>query len=211
MTYLSRVELNPRSIQVVRDLADPRELHRTVMRAFPDTDAREPRVTFGVLHRLEVDAGLPRLLAQSHVEPRWDVLPTGIVLRDESKSIDAAFDALKDGDALQFLLVANSTKKVKREGRLSARVELRTDDDRHAWLVARATRSGFDLAGSGPHDGVRIERLVRGTSRSKITVQAVRFQGRLIVRDVDRFRAALEAGIGPGKAYGCGLLSVRPG
>jgi CRISPR system Cascade subunit CasE len=43
-----------------------------------------------------------------------------------------------------------------------------------------------------------------------LTVVGVRFEGRLRILDLDRFRAAIATGIGPGKAYGCGLLSIAP-
>ena len=40
---------------------------------------------------------------------------------------------------------------------------------------------------------------------------SVLFEGELIVTDVEAFRAALVKGIGSGKAYGFGLLSIaRP-
>jgi CRISPR system Cascade subunit CasE len=43
-----------------------------------------------------------------------------------------------------------------------------------------------------------------------VTFASVRFEGVLEVRDADRFREALANGIGPGKAYGFGLLSIAP-
>jgi len=41
-----------------------------------------------------------------------------------------------------------------------------------------------------------------------LTVGDVLFDGRLVVTDADRFRETLTAGIGSGKAYGFGLLSI---
>ncbi|HKV39599.1 MAG TPA: type I-E CRISPR-associated protein Cas6/Cse3/CasE, partial [Blastocatellia bacterium] len=52
--YFSRLLLNPRSRQVRSELANPYEMHRTLMRAFPKTtnDAQSTaRNEFGVLFR----------------------------------------------------------------------------------------------------------------------------------------------------------------
>lgn len=44
----------------------------------------------------------------------------------------------------------------------------------------------------------------------RMTFGSVLFEGTLRVADLDRFRAALMEGIGSGKAYGFGLLSIAP-
>ena len=49
----------------------------------------------------------------------------------------------------------------------------------------------------------------RGPRRS-LTFTAVTFEGLLRVTDIQAFREALKCGIGSGKAYGFGLLSIAP-
>jgi len=39
----------------------------------------------------------------------------------------------------------------------------------------------------------------------------VQFNGRLQITDAARFITAVQTGIGPAKAFGCGLLSLAPG
>ena len=56
--------------------------------------------------------------------------------------------------------------------------------------------------------GAPITTLVFGNSRGGKLVTAT-FEGVLHVRDPDRLAALLENGIGPAKAFGCGLLLVR--
>jgi CRISPR system Cascade subunit CasE len=53
---------------------------------------------------------------------------------------------------------------------------------------------------------------VKGTRDSprKLTFGSVLFDGRLVITDLDAFRLSLEQGIGSGKAYGFGLLSIAP-
>lgn len=220
MTYLSRLQLAPRSLDVIRDIGDAAEMHRTLMRAFPQTDLPDPRAAFGVLFRNEMESGRARVIVQSHVVPDWSQLPDGYLTESDTKPIDDALGALAPERVLRFLLVANPTRKIAapRAGeterpRNSRRVELGSDDARHQWLERHAVRSGFELHGSGPHAGVRMDRVIppTGTStsrRSGITVKAVRYEGRLVVTDAEALRKALESGIGPAKAYGCGLLSL---
>lgn len=44
----------------------------------------------------------------------------------------------------------------------------------------------------------------------QVTLQQVTYEGRLVVEDADRLRDVLLFGIGRGKAYGCGLLTLAP-
>lgn len=212
--YLSRLMLRRRDLRVIRDLGDVGQLHRTLMRAFPDTDAPNPRASFGVLHRVE-DVDAPAVLVQSLVPPDWSALDEGYLVDHETKDITHVFDALTVGRRLRFLLVANPSRKsaAHRDGepspRNSRRVALRTDQERHAWLASRGERHGFELDGAGPFTGVRIDRLPHSPpGSSRVVVRAVRYEGRLRVVDPQRFAETVRHGLGPAKAYGCGLLSV---
>ena len=63
--YLSRLLLNPRSRQVRSELARPYEMHRTLLRAFPNGKVHTGRTeedASGLLFRVEEDARTGRLL-----------------------------------------------------------------------------------------------------------------------------------------------------
>lgn len=52
----------------------------------------------------------------------------------------------------------------------------------------------------------------KGTTSNKVTFLAVTYDGILTVKNAERFKEALCAGIGSGKAYGAGLMTlVREG
>jgi CRISPR system Cascade subunit CasE len=220
MTFLSRLRLHPRDLLVISDLADITGLHRTLMRAFPQHNGGAARVEFGVLFRLEPRSDPPIALVQSNVQPEWAQLPEGYVLAHESKEIDALLEQVRDGHRLRFYLVANPSRKTRiaedhePAPRNSRRVALATDAGRHAWLVRRGELGGFSLSGVGPGDGVRILALPplagRTGQTARVYVRPVLFEGALIVTDQDLFHKALRDGIGPAKAYGCGLLSIGP-
>src|SRR5579885_2180417 len=116
--YLSRLLLNPRSLEVRRDLADCYQLHRTVMSGFDDlAGADDARARLGVLHRLESDARSSRLalLVQSRAEPSWSRLPAGYLLTEAAwKPIDEALGAIAAGNRLVFRLRANPTRRISK-------------------------------------------------------------------------------------------------
>jgi CRISPR system Cascade subunit CasE len=96
------------------------------------------------------------------------------------------------------------------------------------WFVRRTTNWGFtiptarrDDAAPGMHDtgtpahDVRIvtrnpQRFRKGTSKKMVSLTAVTFEGRLAVADPATLKEKLLGGIGPSKAYGCGLLTLAP-
>lgn len=76
-----------------------------------------------------------------------------------------------------------------------------------AWLKAREDRLGARLLESSLRaDGYQTWR--QRSSRG-IALATLDFEGILTVTDPARFRSALLTGIGPAKAFGCGLLLVR--
>ena len=226
--FLTRAFLDPTSHAVRADLQSPESLHKTVQRAFPDPGP-SPRRTHAVLHRLEHDRWARLiLLIQSRTKPLVDRWPANYVL-DIGGDLDLAFSnigenpairdveaeraALSVGRRLLFRLRANTTRRidtkttdgVRHGGR---RVPVHGDTARMQWLARHAETSGFSFdAGS-----LRISEIAAagGTGGKQVTVAGAIFEGVLLVRDVVRFRQALEAGIGPAKAYGFGLLSIAP-
>jgi CRISPR system Cascade subunit CasE len=227
--YLSRLLLDPRNWAVRRDLADCQELHRTVMAAFPqiqpsDGSARE---RLGVLHRLEVDRRRNHLVlyVQSLEKPDWSYLPPGYLEEHPDlenpacKPVGEKYRGLKPGSVLAFRLQANPTRKVDKKNQKDGprwhgkRVELRREEDQIAWLRRKGAQGGFDLL------GVRVQGQAKeqgrrprsGGSGSPLTLAAVVFEGHLKITDADKFyQQSLTRGIGPGKAYGLGLLSLAP-
>jgi CRISPR system Cascade subunit CasE len=94
-------------------------------------------------------------------------------------------------------------------------VPLRKEESRLGWLTRKAATAGFELVevqGVDVVDAMQREpNVVRGRREGGVvTIEGVLFEGRLRVVDAQAFRAALVEGIGRGRAYGFGLLSVAP-
>jgi len=225
--YLSRLILNPRNRLVRSDLGDCQSLHRTIMSAFPSIPGHGSTVArskHAILYRLEGNQfdGLPVLYVQSRTQPDWSALEPGYLADVPSsgnpvcKPVSAQYGAIKRGMVLAFRLRANPTRKVdtksgpEGERRNGRRVPLMGEESLREWLERKAAAGGFsvlavDMQDEGAHS------VLHGIHPAgKLSLRAVCYTGRLIVTEPERFRAALEAGIGPGKAYGCGLLSVAP-
>lgn len=226
---LSRLALNPRSRDVVRDLADCQEMHRTILSAFPQASG-PARAQFGVLFRIDYPQGrAPLLLVQSRERPDWSKLPRLYLARPfDIKDVSEAYASLKSDATLRFRLRANPTRRIDTKSgpdgrrRNGKRVELRTEAQQIEWLRRKGAAHGFEVlsvraSNDVPNVRVNDEGKSRGYrangnagDKSPLTFASVVFEGLLRVTDLGAFKAALEQGIGPAKAYGFGMLSIAP-
>jgi CRISPR system Cascade subunit CasE len=221
--HLSRLILNSRSRQVQRDLGNCQALHRTIMSGFGDVDGG--RAAVSALFRLDIDrrTGSMRVLVQSARCPRWAFADDYLLDPPEVKRIEGAINGIVEGRELVFLLVANPTRKITKltsagmPTKNGTRVPIRSEEGRAVWLhrqgaaagvevlLARSQPEAFGIPGRGWKPAASDDRML------KLTLDGVRFTGRLRVADPERFRHAVLTGIGPGKAYGYGLLSPALG
>jgi CRISPR system Cascade subunit CasE len=216
--YLSRLILNPRSRRVQREIAEPYQMHRSLMRSFPDDLDREQE---RVLFRVDTDprSGAIAVLLQSTLEPRWGwlenggssdyLLPPGIHQNPATKPFDPH---LAVGQVLAFRLRANPTVKRKFDTGDHKRVGLYGEEEQLAWLERKGEQGGFRLLSartSGQPDvGGKIR---RDSDTHQLKLLAVQFDGLLQVTDPDLLRETVRQGIGSGKGLGFGLLSLaRP-
>lgn len=195
-----------------------------------------PRNKFNLLHRLDFDrrSGKAVLLVQSAISPNWDFLMENYADEIKCKEVSEQYAAIADGQRLLFRLHANPTKRVGqkyqhpderkreeftkkfRDDEKRRRIALNSDDEKIEWLRRKGLDAGFRLA------NVRIKETVanvatvaggkiksrRNDSDKPMTFGATTFEGILEVTDAEKFRESLKQGIGTGKAYGFGLLSV---
>ena len=225
--YLSRLILNPRSRAVRRDLADCHSMHQTILAVFPrasDDAEQGARSQFGILYRLDIEPRTGRfvLYVQSRTEPDWNHLTPDYLLRTTGlenpacKSVRQQYGSIREGVVFRFRLRANPTRKVdtksgpggeKRNGR---RVGLVREEDLVEWLRRKAEAGGFTLLDLVVHGSGSEAKVSGAHPEGTLAFRAVVFEGRLLVTDGERFRTTLSSGLGSGKAYGFGLLSVAP-
>lgn len=205
--HLSRVEVGWESAR------NPYELHRALWRLFPGAEGESrhslEEARQGFLFRVEESRpGRPaRLLVQSCPAPRDGAQPARLIATRE-------FDPRPSArQILSFLLTANPIKTIVDEGgRRDARgdpkkcrVPLILEDEQRQWLE-RKLAGAVDILDMSmwPHPPLYFRK--RGTSGK---LCAVTYQGAMRVKDPERLVKQLRDGVGPAKAFGCGLLLVR--
>ena len=201
MLYLTRLILNPRSRQVRAEMRDPYQMHRTLSKAFSDVNARY-REAHSLFRIDEASIGEgPTLLVQSLFRPDWSLLEKMsryLISGPETKEFDPV---LRQDQILAFRLRANPT--VKRGGK---RIGLYRDEDQLQWLERKAQLGGFRPF------RIRVKRespiQFQTGSGSTARFSVAPFDGYLQVSDPKKISQTLKGGIGSGKAFGFGLLSL---
>ena len=221
--FLHRIHLDPRCREARRDLSDPYQLHSTLCRAFCEPDRKCPEGEF--LWRLEPEidsTGYPRILVQSRTIPDWIRIGVQGWLAKADPAIDLKerlkLESLKAGQCFRFRLRANPC--VKRDGK---RLGLLRLEEQEKWVMRKGERHGFSLPKLASFDlsessqgrvDIRIsqEQMLRGKQHAGngIKIYSVLYDGVLSVIEPDKFRDALQTGIGHGRTMGLGLLSVVP-
>lgn len=203
--YLTRLRLDPAHPQARRDLASAYDMHRTLARVYsPD----EPGPPARFLWRLELPTrhdAPPTVLVQAAMQGRWSAIDAmaGYALSVEAdKRVDT--DALVgNGRHYRFRLLANAT--VTRAGK---RYGLHDDAALRSWFERQAGQHGFGVLALAIDRQPR--RMVARKGDRGIVLDCARFEGHLRCDDAPALRRALVAGIGHGKAFGMGLLSIAP-
>lgn len=203
-------------------VADPLFLHPYSPAAFCHVGAErtaEQAFLFRVDHQ---PGGSSVILVQSAVEPDWDYAFQNSPFLAAPPEVKAFEPRFEPGTVLRFRLLANPTKKIgtitkeererlspdefrQRKGRNGARVPV-PDGELERWLTDRSGRSGFRIE--------RLDAIVPGyvlavkDEAAGGRLRCARYDGVLAVENAESFERSIIQGIGPAKAFGCGLLSV---
>ncbi|MFI6822413.1 type I-E CRISPR-associated protein Cas6/Cse3/CasE [Micromonospora sp. NPDC050187] len=218
--FLTRFQINPARRNARKLLSSPQTMHAAVRAAFAaaedyataDTRTlwRLDTVGTATVYLYVVSPGRPDL---THLveQAGWPTTESWV-----SRDYDGLLGSLRPGERWAFRLTANpahsgrktaDAKETQRFGRLR-------EHEQVEWLTSRAARHGFALATQ--QDGrpnVRLHGRQTQTFRrgmGNVTLTMATYDGILQVTDADALRRAMTGGIGHGKAYGCGLLTLAP-
>lgn len=233
MTYLSRILLNPLRRQTQALMRNPQRLHAAVLGGVvPPVDER-------VLWRPEIRQHAVELLVQTASMPSWEHLveQAGWAGSDQGQPLVRDLRPLLDqvvvGREFGFKIRANPSSMVRAPQKPSASQLSRAEDKRRgmrvghrtagtqlAWFVGRTTQEnhpwGFTTAFDGEANVTVVGREHLSFNKShdgkgqRVSLDVATYQGVLRIVDAESARAALLAGIGRGKGYGCGLLTLAP-
>lgn len=226
MTWFSRVMLNPQRRGAQKLMGNPQAMHAAVMAAFAPGTLGNSAAPGRVLWRLDSHHPEHTLYVVSPEEPDlqhvveqagWATSPADMT--DYSRFLGQ----LRRGQEWRFRLRANPVRSVKQEGGGRGKVLPHvTPAQQREWLKERSERLGFALASASEEPGAEVldvavtdrgDRRFRRQSESgkvsTVTLRQAQFDGTLTVTDVESLQGALINGIGRGKGYGCGLLTLR--
>lgn len=238
--YLSKVQLNPLRRGAQQLMSSPQRIHAAVLGSMPpEVDGRvlwrddirrpptgPPRYELLVLTPNEPD--------WTHVQEQagW-MTDDG---RPLVRSLQPLLDMVAVGRQFGFKVRANPTESITKPEHATVGQRRKLDDPKRSrgirvghrtaehqvdWF-SRRTQPGADHWGFvvEAHDGhpefslTQREHLsfFKGNAdgRHRVTLNRATFEGRLTVTDADGFRSTLLGGLGGGKAYGCGLLTLAP-
>lgn len=214
--FLTRMYVNPHRRQMVRMARDPQVMHAAVQSAFPpDSD---PGRTLWRLDEASTRTSLlilsPEIPSLEHLQEQigWETQRTW-----DSREYAPLLTRLKTGQQYAFRLTANPTHIVTGPdgiGRRRAHVSVRYQTE---WLVKRSESIGvkfIERTGGVPESALpevtnrQTLRFRRGSNQ--VTLARATYQGVLEVCDAAALREAMVNGIGRGKAYGCGLMTLAP-
>lgn len=214
--FLSKLLLDRRRWDVIADLEDRDRLHKKIMRLFPEIPGgpcENARQRLGALYRVENTT----ILLQSNEAPK---MPRGLFGYDlvGTKDVTSNFDALRPERQYRFRLDANTSVQIvdgdapdwipeAEDGGVKVRQKTRrvgcgTWSARSRWFEKMCDRCGI-TPGSYFMESLTPMKVRDGR------LEATRFDGLLAIEDLKAFKSALLGGIGQGKSYGLGLVSLR--
>ncbi|MGF1603426.1 MAG: type I-E CRISPR-associated protein Cas6/Cse3/CasE [Thermosynechococcaceae cyanobacterium] len=202
--YLSKLVLNERDRKVRSDLSNAHNLHRSIMQAFPDENRENSRADWNILFRQEPDSEVILVQSDAEIEPDWARLPQGYLVQHAVKSFDVQASQIKSSQLFQFRLKANPSKRDKASGKLIAMFH---QSDQREWLERKGKQCGFSVNGINIIPTPNIFGF-KAKGNSPIKIFAVLYQGILEVEDPNLLIESIRQGIGRGRSYGCGLLSI---
>lgn len=202
--YLSTLTLNPDHDQARRDLGDAFEMHRTLTQAFASDSSANPRPFLWRIEPGEVAGQAGVVVVQSATPANWRVLegqPGYAVKIHGNQRVDLE-KTIEAGGTYLFRLQANPS--ITRDGR---RIPLYGEAGQREWLALQGQRFGFDILAFTRKERRKIQ-LRQGNEGNRITVFAVDFEGVMKVKSPPSLHKAMLSGLGYGKSWGLGLLSL---
>ncbi len=202
--YLSKIRLDTANRNTLRALTAPQKFHGALESSF--SGARERR-----LWRIDSLHGDLYILLLSEEMPDFSGFCRQFCRTPDdaqTKQYDGLLARITAGSVWHFRLTANPVKSQKKEncrGKVQAHI---TADYQKSWLLSHCEKYGFRLSEDSFDVTQSKWHQFYKSDRNRVSLLAVTFEGTLEVTDPELFRKALCAGIGRGKAYGLGMLTV---
>jgi CRISPR system Cascade subunit CasE len=182
--------------------------HRCVWEAFNPVEGDHGKR--GFLYSVEETPGGYRVLILSEsvpTRPDWCPVPGWA-----TKVIPAGF---LSHTRYAFSLTANPTRDLVSGQRVSLTQRIGPDDEPEPrlldWLERKGSQGGFKIyRGKTVAIPGEIQKFSTSDKSQQITLHYVRYQGVLEVTNLTLFQQSFHSGIGRGRAFGAGMLLLKP-
>ena len=205
---MSRVRLNTENRATQMAMVSPNKFHGAVEGCFEKEEQRKRN-----LWRIDSLHGQQYLMIVSRERPALDRIREQFGYcddADEIKNYDVLLNSIEESSVWHFRLTANPTHSVKQEGTTRGKVTAHVSERYEMeWLEQKARQNGFSVLTEGSCVAGSDWKIFRKEGRGpRVRLKEVIYEGILRVEDVDLFRNALVNGIGRGKAYGMGMITI---
>ena len=197
---MSLLRLNPVNPAARLDIINRDRMHKTLCRIVGTS-----RSAGNILWRYEHDdSDGPAVLLQSTTAPDPHAILEGYGTLEGVHDMAPHLDRLAVGQTIRYRLIGNPVVSVARSNRRRPVPRSMIPD----WWRTHARTVGI----SPSLDALRVSPTSEPHPKNRQAIlSCARLDGVATIDDTNRLREAILAGIGPSKAYGCGLLTVsRP-
>lgn len=199
--YLTKIELDLGNRAVRAALGDCQKMHRLLNGLFDQS-----RENAQLLYRVNAGGSDCTIYLYSERPVHRERLFPFMTLAGE-RDVSGWQRTMTDGRRIRFDLLTMPSKKVAQaDGKNSRRRVLRTVDERMTWLARKASQNGFEILGVQELGVASVTGNHAAELGGQMNWDAYHYIGILEIRDADAFQKALSCGIGPGKAYGLGMI-----
>lgn len=202
---LSRLELDVTRRETMIALGAPSLFHGAIESAFPGERMRR-------LWRVDELNGKKYLLVLSEEAPDLSHAAAQFSaegINAETRDYDPLLRRCVTGTRWRFKLTVNPTYSIpSRDGRGRVCAHTTTEHQR-MWLMKQSEKHGFSLEEDAfDVTGIKWYSFGKGSSHRRISMLSVTYEGILTITDENLFRQMMTEGIGRGKAYGTGLMTL---
>ncbi|WP_083471578.1 type I-E CRISPR-associated protein Cas6/Cse3/CasE [Kibdelosporangium phytohabitans] len=205
---LTRLVVNTACSAARKDLSDVHLMHQAITKmACPPDFGPASRSAAGLLYRVEQTAAGVSVLVQSRtvIDP---ARVTAGYAHAGTRGLDQLLDRFDERPFVRYRIVANATKRSASPGAgLRGNLHPVVGDGALSWWERKAEQAGLVL---GTAELARTLKLRGRQAKNdrELVITASIFEGTAQVVTPDAARHAVLNGVGRGRAYGCGLLSL---
>ena len=209
--YISQVEIDLNNRRKIRDLTHLGAYHNWVEMSFPDEINKKEHSR--KLWRIDRIGDRTFLLIVSEVKPDLKALEKyGVINTAKTKNYEIFLEKLKEDQTLRFRVALNPViskmdENTKGRGKIYPCYNI---EDQRKFFLDRSLKNGFELKDEDFQIVERAHPLLKKRGMRNVKLNKVVYEGKLKIKDRERFIKTLKEGMGREKAYGFGMMTLIP-